>query len=243
MPSFKDVANDLQKLTDQKQALILQRFFKTGPGEYGAGDIFLGIKVPVQRRVALQYTNLPLAAVSRLLKSKIHEYRSAALMILVKKYETAATSEEKKEFFNFYLEHSSFINNWDLVDLSAPKIIGDYLFNYWLSQGQPVKKFLLELAASDNLWVRRIAIISTFYFIRSGRSRETFMVAEKLLADKHDLIHKAVGWMLRESGARVSRQELIDFLESHYSRLPRTALRYAIEHFPKSERRVWLGKK
>lgn len=242
MFNFNDIALSLDSLADKKQAAILQRFFKTGPGEYGAGDIFLGIKVPVQREVAKKYQSAPLSAVARLLKSKIHEYRLVGLLILIKKYEAADSPALKQEIFDFYIDNFSAINNWDLVDLSAPKIVGDFLFNYYQGKNKSALKFLENLADSRNLWERRIAIISTFYFIYQGQTRETFIIAAKLLSDKHDLIHKAVGWMLREAGKRVSEHELSEFLDAHLKNMPRTALRYAIERLAESKRLAYLAK-
>ncbi|MFA6416865.1 MAG: DNA alkylation repair protein [Patescibacteria group bacterium] len=242
MFNFNDIALSLDSLADKKQAAILQRFFKTGPGEYGAGDIFLGIKVPVQREVAKKYQSASLSAVARLLKSKIHEYRLVGLLILIKKYEAADSQALKQEIFDFYIDNFSAINNWDLVDLSAPKIVGDFLFNYYQGKNKSALKFLENLADSRNLWERRIAIISTFYFIYQGQTRETFVIAAKLLSDKHDLIHKAVGWMLREAGKRVSEHELLEFLDTHLKNMPRTALRYAIERLEEPKRRAYLTK-
>jgi 3-methyladenine DNA glycosylase AlkD len=242
MSNFKDISAALNSLADSKQAANLQRFFKTAPGEYGAGDIFLGIKVPVQRQVAREFQDLPLSAVGQLLKSKIHEYRLVALLILIKKYEATSDRAVKQEIFNFYINNFPAINNWDLVDLSAPKIVGDFLFNYYQDKQIPVLKFLSDLADSSNLWEKRTSIISTFYFIYQGRTKETYYIAKKLLADKHDLIHKAVGWMLREAGKRVSERELLDFLDKYRASMPRTALRYAIERLPEPVRRAYLGK-
>jgi len=242
MFNSKDISVSLNSLADEKQAAILQRFFKTGPGEYGEGDIFLGITVPVQREVAKKYQSVPLSVVSQLLKSKIHEYRLVGLLILIKKYEAADNQLLKQEIFDFYVNNFTAINNWDLVDLSAPKIVGDFLFNYRRDQKQSALKFLLKLADSQNLWERRIAMISTFYFIYQGQTQETFIVATKLLDDKHDLIHKAVGWMLREAGKRVSREKLVKFLNTHQKNMPRTTLRYAIERLPEAARRAYLAK-
>ncbi|HZJ40756.1 MAG TPA: DNA alkylation repair protein [Candidatus Saccharimonadales bacterium] len=242
MFNSKDISVSLNSLADEKQAAILQRFFKTGPGEYGEGDIFLGITVPVQREVAKKYQSVPLSVVSQLLKSKIHEYRLVGLLILIKKYEAADNQLLKQEIFDFYVNNFTAINNWDLVDLSAPKIVGDFLFNYRRDQKQSALKFLLKLADSKNLWERRIAMISTFYFIYQGQTQETFIVATKLLDDKHDLIHKAVGWMLREAGKRVSREKLVKFLNTHQKNMPRTTLRYAIERLPEAARRAYLAK-
>lgn len=242
MSNFKDISAALNSLANSEQAAILQRFFKTAPGEYGAGDIFLGIKVPIQRQVAREFQTLPLSAVSRLLKSKIHEYRLVALLILIKKYEAASDRTTKQEIFNFYLHNFSAVNNWDLVDSSAPKIVGDFLFHHYQDKQTPVLKFLSNLADSSDLWEKRIAIISTFYFIYQGRTKETYYIAKKLLADKHDLIHKAVGWMLREAGKRVAEQELLNFLDKYQASMSRTTLRYAIERLPEPMRRAYLGK-
>ncbi len=226
---------ELQKVIKQKankqQAEILQRFFKTGPGEYGEGDIFYGLKVPVQRTVAHQFQNLPLNDLQILLKSKVHEERLIALLILVLKFKYADEAVREK-LFKFYLKNSERINNWDLVDLSADKIVGAFLID-------KDKSLLLKMAASSNLWERRIAMISTFYFIKNGIFEITFKVAELLLYDKHDLIHKAVGWMLREIGKRDLEPEE-EFLKLHYKQMPRTMLRYAIERFPEAKRQAYL---
>ncbi|MFA6025736.1 MAG: DNA alkylation repair protein [Ignavibacteriaceae bacterium] len=226
---------ELQKVIKQKankqQAEILQRFFKTGPGEYGEGDIFYGIKVPEQRTVAHQFQNLPLNDLQILLKSKVHEERLIALLILVLKFKYADEVVREK-LFKFYLKNSERINNWDLVDLSADKIVGAFLID-------KDKSLLLKMAASSNLWERRIAMISTFYFIKNGIFEITFKIAELLLHDKHDLIHKAVGWMLREIGKRDLEPEE-EFLKLHYKQMPRTMLRYAIERFPEAKRQAYL---
>jgi 3-methyladenine DNA glycosylase AlkD len=189
----------------------------------------LGISVPVQRKIALRYRELPLVDVARLLESPIHEHRFAALEILVAQYERGGN---EREIVEFYLSHTGGINNWDLVDTSAPYILGEYL------KARP-RKVLDRLAASKNLWERRIAIVSTLALIRSGEIEDTFRIARKLLGDRHDLIHKAVGWMLRETG-KVSRPELLRFVRENYAALPRTALRYAIEHLPLEERKRML---
>jgi 3-methyladenine DNA glycosylase AlkD len=204
-------------------------FFKTGKGEYGEGDRFLGIRVPTQRKIALAYKNLPLEEIAVLLASPIHEFRFAALEILVANYESTPT----KEIFDFYLQHTSGINNWDLVDTSAPYIVGQHLLTR--------KRTILDkLAASANLWQRRIAIVSTLTLIKNGELEDTFRIARRLLPDRHDLTHKAVGWALRETG-RQSRLALLQFLRAHYSDLPRTSLRYAIEHFPPEQRKLLLS--
>ena len=231
--NLTQLKKELKKLADPKQAEVLQRFFKTGKGEYGEGDIFLGIKVPVQREVANKFGELFLEDIEKLLKSKIHEHRLTALFILIKQYERA-DKKKRARIFNFYLKNTKNINNWDLVDISAPKVVGDYLLN------KP-RNILYKLAKSDNLWERRIAIISTFTFIRNNEFRDTLKIAEILLNDKHDLIHKAVGWMLREVGKRDQKIEE-EFLKKHYLKMPRVMLRYAIERFEERKRKFYLGK-
>ena len=223
---------ELKKLSNPKQAEILQKFFKTGKGEYGEGDIFLGIKVPEQRKVADEFQELSLKDLEKLLNSKVHEYRMSALFILIKQYEKG-DERERKKIFNFYLKNAKNINNWDLVDISAPKIVGDYLLN------KP-RKILCKLAKSKNLWERRIAIISTLAFIKNNEFDDTLKIAEILLNDKHDLIHKAVGWMLREIGKRDQKIEE-EFLKKHYLKMPRVMLRYAIERFEEKKRKFYLG--
>jgi 3-methyladenine DNA glycosylase AlkD len=207
-------------------------FFKTGKGQYGEGDQFLGIGVPVQRKIALRYLHLPHPALKKLLASKLHEHRLVALEILGAQFE-AATPSEQTAIYRLYLANSVRVNNWDLVDGSAPRIVGGYLLN------RP-RTLLRKLAKSSNLWERRIAIVATFAFIRAGQTADTFAIAEILLADQHDLIHKAVGWALREAGKQAPDQ-LIAFLQTHYDRLPRTALRYAIERFTPAERKRFLA--
>jgi 3-methyladenine DNA glycosylase AlkD len=219
--------SELAALADRERSAILQRFFKTGKGGYGEGDRFLGIPVPAQRRVALRHRDLTLKEIARLLRSKIHEERSCALEILVWQYERGG-EEKREEIFRFYLDHTAGINNWDLVDASAPYIVGAHLFR------RP-KELLDELAVSDNVWRRRIAIVATIGLIKHGYAASTFRIARLLLDDKHDLIHKAMGWALRETG-KVSEAKLLDFLQKNYDALPRTALRYAIERFPADRR-------
>jgi len=222
---------ELQELADKKQAEILQRFFKTGQGEYGEGDIFLGIKVPVQRQVAKKYSGLSLPKIQELLKSNIHEHRLTGLIILSNKYKGAG-DEDKANIFDFYLKNTKNINNWDLVDITAPNIFGNFLFD-------KKKNILYELANSENLWERRIAIVSTFNFIKQQEFEDTLALAEILLEDKHDLIHKAVGWMLREVGKK-DEAVLEEFLKQHHQDMPRTMLRYSIERLPEEKRKMYL---
>ena len=228
------IKRDLSKLSNSEKARVLSSFFKTGKGQYGEGDLFLGISVPQQRKVAKKYIDLSLRNLQELLNSKIHEYRLTALLILVSKYEKTDSSG-KEEIFSFYLINTVNINNWDLVDLSAPKIVGDYLFN-------KDRSVLLELAKSNNLWERRIAILSTFKFIRNNDFAETLNISKLLLHDEHDLIHKAVGWMLREIGKRDQEVEE-GFLNKYSGEMPRTMLRYAIEKFDKNKRQFYLRNK
>jgi len=228
LPGLK---KEFQKLINPRQAAILQRFFKTGKGEYGEGDIFLGIKVPEQRKIAKKYINLSLTELENLLNSTIHEYRFTALVILSAKYKKG---NEKKAIFDFFIKNIENINNWDLVDCFAPSIVGDFL--------QDKKRDILyKLCRSRNIWKKRIAIISTFAFIRKNGFEDAFAISKVLLNDKHDLIHKAVGWMLREIGKRdQNAQEM--FLQKHYKAMPRTMLRYAIEKFSKEKRELYFKK-
>ena len=229
--SLAALKRELAEAEDPHRAFISQSFFKTGKGEYGEGDVFLGLTVPAQRKLAKKYRTLPLAAIQSLLKSKIHEHRLIALLILVDQY-TRGDAKSKNALFAFYLANAKRVNNWDLVDSSAPYIVGAHLLTC-------SRKLLRDFAKSDNLWERRIAIVSTLWLIRAGELDETFTVSKLLLKDKHDLIHKAVGWMLREAGKK-SPDRLRRFLAEHHGRMPRTALRYAIERFPESERKQWL---
>lgn len=231
--TLKGLERELKENADEKQAANLQRFFKTGKGEYGEGDKFLGLKVPVLRNICKNYIELSLDDMQELLDSKIHEERFCALAILRSKY-AKADEPEKKNIFDFYIGHAERINNWDLVDLSAPNIVGDYLQD-------KDRRILYKLAKSDNLWKRRIAVLSTFSFIKVNDFGDTLEIAEILLQDKHDLIHKAVGWMLREIGKRDLAAEE-KFLRRHYKQMPRTMLRYAIERFEEDKRGFYLGR-
>jgi 3-methyladenine DNA glycosylase AlkD len=215
---------------------FLARFFKTGQGDYGHGDVFLGLTVPQSRKIAEQYADLSLVDIKKLLRSKIHEQRLVALLILVSQF-TRAGAFRQTRIFRFYLAHSRLVNNWDLADLSADKIVGAYLFRRG-SLG-----ILEKFAGSSDLWQRRIAIVATFHFIKNGQSGPTLRIAKKLLRDQHDLIHKAVGWMLREVGKRCSQAEEERFLRKNYRKMPRTMLRYAIERFPRPLQRKYLAGK
>jgi 3-methyladenine DNA glycosylase AlkD len=229
--TVKNIQRKLQELGSREKAEVLQRFFKTGPGEYGEGDVFVGVKVPELRKLAKKYQDITVKEVKQLLKSAIHEERLLALFILVRKY-SKGNETEKKRIYELYLKSTQFINSWDLVDVSAHHIIGAFLKD-------KSKEPLYRLAKSMNLWERRISIISTFYFIKLDKYEETLKISEILLTDDQDLIHKAVGWMLREIGKRHMLTEE-KFLRKHYKRMPRTMLRYAIEKFPEDKRQRYL---
>jgi 3-methyladenine DNA glycosylase AlkD len=224
----------LRSLRNPADAAFLAGFFKTGPGEYGDGDLFIGVRVPAIRKVAREFKSLPPAEVVRLLHSEIHEERLAALVILVLQTERC-DAETRKRVYDLYLANTKYINNWDLVDLSAPQLVGAYLYD-------KNRRPLYRLAKSSRLWDRRISILATFHFIRQGDVDDTLRIAEMLLADPQDLIHKAVGWMLREVGKR-DQAALQRFLEKHCHTMPRTMLRYAIERFPEKTRRAYLARK
>ena len=231
MSTLKSLKKELKSKASPEIAKNLQRFFKTGPGEYGEGDIFLGLKVGGSREIAKKYQDLSLKETEKLLHSKIHEERLVALLILIHKFQTDK-EDLKEKIFKLYLKNTKYINNWDLVDLSAHKIIGEYLRD-------KSKKILYKLAKSENLWERRIAVLSTFHFIGNNEFKESLKISKLLLKDKHDLIHKAVGWMLREIGKRsIAIEE--KFLKIHYKKMPRTMLRYAIERFPEKRRKAYL---
>jgi 3-methyladenine DNA glycosylase AlkD len=227
------ILKELRSEKNDAQAVNLSRFFKTGKGQYGEGDIFWGIKVPVQRVIVKKFKEASLSDIQKLLDSKVHEHRLTGLLILVEKYKKA---EDKKEIYDFYLKNTGNINNWDLVDLTAPNIVGSFLF-----ENKKERKILYSLAKSKNLWERRIAILSTFTLLRNRDYEDVLKLSEKLLEDKHDLIHKAVGWMLREVGKRDKNVES-EFLEKYYKIMPRTMLRYAIEKFDAEERRYFIKK-
>jgi len=249
------IKTELKKLADPEKAKILQKFFKTGKGEYGEGDQFLGIVMPKLRNLAKKYfLEISIPEILKLLKSKIHEERMLALLILMSKYKTAAKKFEKnhlvsdaqtlQKIFTFYLLNTKHINNWDLVDITCRDIVGAFLFTSTqqnFGKGKKEQKILYELAKSKNIWERRIAIVSTYYFIQRNDLNHTFKIAKMLLADKHDLIHKAGGWMLREAGKK-DKDQLVKFLNENSAQMPRTMLRYAIEKFSPIERCKYLKK-
>jgi 3-methyladenine DNA glycosylase AlkD len=230
MATATDVMKALAEVASSDDAEFLQRFFKTGPGQYGAGDVFIGVRVPQTRAVAKQFTELPLAEIDELLDSEVHEHRLAALILLNGAFARASGSltrddDERERLAAFYLAavRRGRVNNWDLVDASAEFVLGEYLFD------RP--RFLLfELAESDSLWWRRVAVLSSFAFIKHGDASTTLELAALLLTDREDLMHKAVGWMLREVGKRVDRSLLVGFLDEHAAAMPRTMLSYATEH-------------
>jgi 3-methyladenine DNA glycosylase AlkD len=227
----KEVVNALKLVATEERRKVNEWFFKTGKGEYGYGDIFLGVTAPELRRIAKKFSQeISLQELTELIRSPIHEVRLCALIILVNKY----NKEEPDRIYHYYLKHLNSVNNWDLVDTSAPHIVGDYLYN------NPEKsKILLEFSHSENIWVRRISIVSTFTFIRNNEFNKTLEIAKLLLNDEHDLIHKAVGWMLREIYKRDERL-IKRFLRQNYAQIPRTTLRYAIERMDKEERLLYL---
>lgn len=228
---IKEIKKEIRLKQDKKKAELLQRFFKTGKGEYGEGDIFLGLRVGETRTIAKQFFDASFSDIQMLFNSKIHEERLCALLILVQQFEKTEKKEQKK-IADFYLKNTRKVNNWDLVDLSSHKILGEYL-------ADKNKEVLFELAKSDNLWEKRISVISTFAFIKRNSFNESLKISEILLNDKHDLIQKAVGWMLREIGNRNLKTEE-KFLKKHYKKMPRTMLGYAIEKFPEKKRKAYL---
>ncbi len=233
---LKQIQNALLAKADKEKARQLSRFFKTGKGEYGEGDIFLGITVPEQRLVAKKYiSSCTRSDLIQLLRSKFHEFRLTGLLILVEQFKTA-TPVKKKEIVKFYLANTKSVNNWDLVDLSAYHILGEYLL-----ENKKEKIILHKLAKSRNLWERRIAVISTFAFIRESQFKECLKIAAILLRDKHQLIHKAVGWMLREIGKRNKQLEK-EFLDKHHKTMPRIMLSYGLEKFTLLEKSCYYKK-
>jgi 3-methyladenine DNA glycosylase AlkD len=228
----KETSKRLREMGDKEDARFLQGFFKTGAGQYGEGDIFLGIRVPAIRKLAKEYNNLPTKEILSLLKSPYHEERLLALILFVNAFIKGDETIQKK-IYDLYLANTRYINNWDLVDISAPNIVGAYLLT-------KNRKPLYQLAKSKSLWERRIAVLATFFFIKNNQFEDSIKIAGILLQDKEDLIHKAVGWMLREIGKRDTEREEA-FLQKHCRTMPRTMLRYAIERFAPSKRRKYMS--
>lgn len=235
--SAKQVIADLKTFASVGKAVELQRFFKTGPGDYAEGDIFIGVVVPQTRKVAARYKDLPITEIANLTNSDIHEVRLCGLVILTNQFKRSRDLIEKKRLFNFYLKElkAGHVNNWDLVDVTAPTL-GEYLL-----QLEDPMAVLNKLAKSKSLWERRVSVVFTFAFLRAGDLEPTYEMAERHLEDSHDLMHKAVGWLLREMGKR-DPGLLRAFLQAHCTEMPRTALRYSIEKFSESERKRWLQK-
>lgn len=232
--AYQEIIDHLHCLANPEIAQHSQRFFKTAEGEYGFGDKFLGIRVPVIRQAVKRYKTTPLCVAEKLLKSEYHEVRLFALLLLILSF-SKSSAHEQETIYHLYLSNTQYVNNWDLVDSSAHYIVGAYLENR-------DRSVLYDLAKSNLLWERRIAIMSTFYFIKSNQFCDTLRISEQLLSDQEDLIHKAVGWMLREVGKRDLAIE-VAFLKDHYQKMPRTMLRYAIEKFSKAERHRYLSGK
>lgn len=231
---------DLQEYRNPEKAKLLSRFFKTGKGEYGEGDVFYGLSVPQSRKLVKKYKGMPLPDISKMLSSSVHEERLIALLILVEQFQKG-DEKLQEEIYTFYLAHTTAINNWDLVDVTVHKIVGEHLYHQMrLDRANDPLKVLIPLAKSQLLWDRRIAMIATFAFIYHGISQPTYAVAGVLINDTHDLVQKAVGWMLREAGKRISQEEEEAFLVQHYKTMPRTALRYAIERFDEEKRKKYL---
>ena len=227
------IENELKSMGNKEIATHSQRFFKTGSGQYGEGDIFIGIRVPVIRQLVSHHHKTELSELIKLLRSPLHEVRLFALLALVKKYERASPPEQL-QIYKIYISNTKYINNWDLVDSSAPQIVGGHLFNR-------NRDLLYKFTDSKILWQRRIAVLATFYFIRHGDFADTLAIAEALLDDKEDLIHKAVGWMLREIGKR-NQSVAEKFLNQYHTRMPRTMLRYAIERYTPQKRKMYMKK-
>ena len=230
-----DVEKALVKYANAEDALFLQRFFKTGEGQYGEGDIFIGVRVPITRKICKQFKGISLVEVEKLLSSNVHEYRLAGVIILGDDFKKL-DDEHRREICDFYLKalDNGYINNWDIVDSSAEFIVGEYLW------GKRQHDILFQLARHEDVWHRRVAMLSTFAFIKKGDPVASLEIAKVLLHDSHDLIQKAVGWMLREVGKKIDRQLLMDFLEENHKTMPRTMLRYTIEHLSAEQRKYFM---
>jgi len=227
------ITDDLRAIASSKRAEISMRFFKTGKGQYGEGDVFIGVTNPDLRAVCKRYLSLKFDKLQELLDNEVHEFRMAALIILVEQMKKAKTSQKLTEIFNFYLDHTYRINNWDLVDCSARDIVGFYLFN-------SNRSILYDMARTEHLWTQRISIIATHYFINKKQFLDTLKISEILLSSKHDLIHKAVGWMLREAWKKGAEEQVEDFLKQNIRKIPRTALRYAIEKMSDEQKKYFM---
>ena len=237
MSKIRQFELDLKSLANSDKQKILQSFFKTGPGDYAEGDIFLGVTVPQQRRLVKGYLDLSLSDLQSLLDSPFHEARFSALLIIIAQFKSGDPARQKK-LYDLYLSNTALVNNWDLVDTSAEHIVGAYL---WSKSRSPMPT-LKRLTSSKLLWDRRIAVVSTFHFIKNGEPYPTLNLAERLIDDEHDLIHKAVGWMLREVGKRCTVDDLLSFLDKFAAAMPRTMLRYAIERLPEKKRRYYMSR-
>lgn len=241
------ISQSLKKIAKPERAKISAQFFKTSRGEYGEGDVFIGVTVPEMRQVAKIYGHtVTFTDIEKLLHSKIHEERFVAIVILVTWYKNTAKEKDEvlrkkaqKKIFTFYMKHVSGVNNWDLVDVSAEYIVGAYVSECMTHEERLT--FINKCIKSKNLWVNRIIIVASFYQIKKKNEKMTFYIAERLLSHPHDLIHKAVGWMLREVGKRCGRDILESFLKKHAHHIPRTALRYSLEHFPEHTRKMYLN--
>lgn len=233
---YEKILKDIRAHRDERQGAVLGRFFKTGKGQYGEGDIFWGLDVPTSRKISERYTHISKKDILKLLQNEVHEVRLIALLILVAQYKKA-DAKLRAELVKFYLDNTKYVNNWDLVDSSAHQILGDFL----LDKSEAEKRILLTLSHSKNLWEQRIAIIATFAFIRKGELDWTYKIADTLDKHTHDLIHKACGWMLREAGKK-DEKRLREYLDKKAPTLPRTMLRYAIEKLPEKDRLEYLKK-
>ena len=235
MNMLKNIKTEIKQNINKERVYIYSSFFKTGPGEYAEEDKFFGVTVPVLRKVAKKYyKEISYSEIISLLQANMHEYKLISLFLLIYKYDNTEDENIKKEIFDLYIENIEFVNNWDFVDYSAPNILGNFLYNY-----KKDRKLLYDFANTNYLWIQRIAILSTFYFIKNNDFNDTLNISEILLTHKHDLIHKAVGWMLREVGKRDFDKE-VNFLKKFYKKMPRTMLRYAIEKFGPDLRNKFL---
>jgi 3-methyladenine DNA glycosylase AlkD len=228
-----DIQKHIRSLADKETARHSARFFKTNKGEYAHGDLFLGIRMPVLRKIAKQHCEIDLKTTIKLVKSKYHEERMLGLLIISDKYSNSKIDTDKEKLYNLYVKHFKYVNNWDLVDVTCPHVVGKHLID-------KDRSILKKWAKSDHLWTRRISMVSNWWFIRNNDTKDVFIIAKILLNDEHDLIHKAVGWMLREAGKK-DLVKLEKFLKSHYNKMPRTMLRYAIEKFPEAKRKRYLN--